>query len=90
MYACMRVFIFLMRESATIATTANIQLKVLRGFRKVSTNPGETRLVTISLTQQDFTIWDVTKHDWALVTGEFSFLIGSSSRDIRLKASYTI
>jgi len=64
--------------------------KVLRGFTKVQLAAGAKQTVTFSLTPKDFSIWDVTKHDWSLVWGDFTVLVGASSRDIRLQARVTI
>jgi beta-glucosidase len=62
----------------------------LKGFQKVFLNPGQTTTVTFNLTQQDLSIWDVGTHSWALQSGTFGVLVGASSRDIRLKGSFTV
>ena len=56
--------------------------KELRAFEKISLEPGESRKVTFSLGKRAFAYWNVTLHDWHVVSGEYEILIGKSSRDI--------
>lgn len=62
-------------------------IKELKGFKKVSLNPGESKTVKIELNEKDFSFWDENKKDWNAEPGEFEILIGSSSNDIRLKTT---
>jgi len=64
--------------------------KVLRGFQKVELDVGEEAQVTFFLNQTDFSIWDISSHDWKVVQGKFQVYVGSSSRDIRLNTSMTV
>ena len=61
----------------------------LRGFEKVYLEPGESRKVTFDLTRRDLSIWDVVAQQWRLQTGEFTFEVGSSSRDLALRECIT-
>ena len=63
--------------------------KQLKGFRKVQLSPGETKTVEIALLSRDVSTWDVGTHGWRRVSGHFEVLVGSSSRDIRLNATFT-
>ena len=56
----------------------------LRGFERVSLQPGETRQVTFSLKPEDLQILD-RNMNWTVEPGEFEVMIGASSQDIRLK-----
>lgn len=58
--------------------------KELKGFAKVDLAPGETKTVTFALDKRAFAFYDVKLKDWRVNTGEFSILVGASSRDIRL------
>ena len=60
----------------------------LRGFERVSLQPGETRQVTFSLKPEDLQILD-RNMNWTVEPGEFEVMIGSSSQDIRLKKTIT-
>ena len=57
---------------------------VLRGFERVSLNPGETKQVTFELTPEDLQLLDRNMR-WTVEPGEFEFMIGASSKDIKLK-----
>ena len=59
-------------------------LKELRGFEKVSLNPGESKTVAFTLTKRAFSYYNTEIHDWYAETGDYQILIGKSSRDIVL------
>lgn len=64
----------------------NTPPKVLRGFDKITLEPGETRHITFDLTRKDVSFWDVVAQDWNVPAGEFEVRVGLSSRDIRQTA----
>ena len=57
---------------------------VLRGFERVSLQPGESAEVTFVLTPEDLQLLDRDMR-WTVEPGEFELLVGSSSQDIRLR-----
>lgn len=58
--------------------------KQLKGFQRVSLEPGESKNVELSLDFDSFKLLD--KHyQWVVEPGEFRIMIGASSRDIRLE-----
>ena len=65
--------------------------KELKGFSKVSLQPGETQRVTVELDQRSFAYYDVNSRDWEVTPGTFEVLVGRSSKDIvlRSKLRYT-
>jgi beta-glucosidase len=64
--------------------------KELKGFVRVSLQPGETKQLTVLLDRRAFSYYDVAKHDWNAAPGEFGMLVGSSSIDIRLQGKYSL
>jgi beta-glucosidase len=64
--------------------------KELKGFAKVSLKPGESKMVEFMLDERSLAFYDPHKAAWVAEPGEFEVLIGSSSRDIRLKAKFTL
>jgi beta-glucosidase len=58
--------------------------KELKGFEKITLQPGEEKQVSIALTNDAFKYFDDNKHAWVLEPGTFDVLVGSSSRDIKL------
>jgi beta-glucosidase len=65
-------------------------LKELKGFRKVFLNAGEQQKVSIPLDRSGFAHYDPDKGGWLAEAGEFTILVGSSSRDIRLNGNFTL
>ena len=67
--------------------------RVLKRFVKSATlAPGESQAIVFEALDPgfDLAIWDEHTHGWRGVKGEFGVLIGSSSRDIRLKGRFVI
>ena len=65
-------------------------LKQLRGFRRVTLAPGETRAVTLQLAAKDLAYWDVAKHAWTVEAGPVELMLGPSSADADLKLRQTV
>ncbi|MEO1260184.1 MAG: glycoside hydrolase family 3 C-terminal domain-containing protein [Bacteroidota bacterium] len=59
--------------------------KELKAFQKLKLEPGASRNVTVQLDQEAFSFYDETKKQWVVEPGTFEILVGSSSRDIRLR-----
>jgi beta-glucosidase len=62
---------------------------VLRGYRKVGLDPGETLRITLPLTGRDLAIWDARHQRWSLEAGTYHVGIGASVADIRLTGRIT-
>jgi beta-glucosidase len=60
----------------------------LRGFRRVTLNPGQSTHVTLTLDARSFQTW--ANGAWASTTGTHTIAVGSSSRDIRLTGTVAI
>ena len=58
----------------------------LKGFAKVSLEPGEEKEVTIPFHNRSFAAWSIAENKWVVEAGTYEFRIGASSRDIRLTA----
>lgn len=65
-------------------------VKELKGFRKVSLKPGETKDVTFQITADALKYFDAYRHDWVSEPGDFEALIGASAGDIRTKVPFTL
>jgi beta-glucosidase len=61
----------------------------LRGFDRVSLQPGEQRTITFTVSRGDLQMLDANMK-WVVEPGAFRVLIGSSSKDIRLRGQLTV
>jgi beta-glucosidase len=58
----------------------------LKGFERVELKAGESKQVQFDLDRNALSYWSPEKKDWVADPGKFEVQVGSSSRDIRLKA----
>jgi beta-glucosidase len=65
-------------------------VKELKGFEKIQLKPGETKPVRIELDESALSFYDPSKKAWVAEPGAFEVLVGSSSRDIRLKERFEL
>jgi beta-glucosidase len=64
--------------------------KELKGFAKLELKAGESKSASIALKKDAFQYFDEQKEQWVLEPGRYEILVGSSSRDIRLKGSVDV
>jgi beta-glucosidase len=55
----------------------------LRGFRRITLQPGETQTVTFPLAARDVAYWDPEADAWAVEPGSVEVRVGASSEDVR-------
>ncbi|KAK6214287.1 hypothetical protein LQW54_004513 [Pestalotiopsis sp. IQ-011] len=58
-------------------------VRILRGFSKVQIEAGQSVDISFDLRRRDISYWDTDAGQWAIASGEYTFSIGASSRDIR-------
>ena len=58
-------------------------VKELKGFEKISLQPGEEKTVNFTLTKEELSYYDDKKHTWIAEPGKFKILIGASATDIK-------
>jgi beta-glucosidase len=66
--------------------------KVLRGFERVYLVAGESKTVTLALTQRDISYWNVIEQKWAVASGKYTVWISTSANnaDMKLESFFTI
>lgn len=62
----------------------------LRDFVKVELNPGETKHVALKLLRRAFAWYNAETATWEADNGKYEILVGSSSRDIRLRQEFEL
>jgi beta-glucosidase len=69
---------------AALPASAAEPPKRLVGWSKVQLNPGESREVSVTVDLKYLSIFDEAADGWKLVPGEYSFMVGGSSRALPL------
>jgi beta-glucosidase len=64
--------------------------KELKGFAKISLQPGESRKVLLPLDVRSFAYYDVASKRWRAEAGTYQVLIGESTEQIALKGTVTL
>ena len=62
----------------------------LRDFVKVELQPGETKHLTVKLSRRAFAWYNPENETWEADNGQYEILVGSSSRDIRLRQKFEL
>jgi len=69
-----------------IAPSVTRPAKELRGFQRVSFQPGEKKTITFAVPAQKLSFYDEKQHGFVVEPGKYEILIGASSADIRDRA----
>ncbi|KAH7316867.1 beta-glucosidase [Stachybotrys elegans] len=71
------------------SSDVDFPVRVLRGFNKLLLKKGEKKTVTFELTRRDLSYWSVELQNWVMLEeGEYTFAVGESSRDVKVKATW--
>lgn len=65
-------------------------LKELKGFSKVSLAPGETKVVSFSISKDALSFFDDTRHEWITEPGKFEVFIAASTTDIKSRLNFDL
>ena len=76
------VQLYVRDEVASVAPAS----KLLKGFQRVLINKGETKQVTLYLTERDLAVYSKEK-GWHVEPGEFTIMVGGSSENCALSAT---
>ena len=63
-----------------VVSSVTRPVKELKGFRKISLKPGESKTVTLPITPDSLAFYDINM-DYVVEPGEFEIMVGNSSRD---------
>ncbi|HXY77863.1 MAG TPA: glycoside hydrolase family 3 C-terminal domain-containing protein [Candidatus Acidoferrales bacterium] len=75
---------------ASLPAAAAEPPKQLVGWSKIKLDAGESKEVTIEVDRKYLSIFSVEQNGWQLVPGEYTFLVGGSSRDLPLKETVSL
>ena len=62
-----------------------IPIKQLKGFKRISIKKADRQIVELDVKKENLRYWEEKKSMFNTSKGEYIFMIGSSSDDIRLK-----
>ena len=65
-------------------------VKELKGFRKITLQPGQEQTVSFTIDRKALSFYDDTKQDWVAEPGAFEALVGASACDIRGKVAFEL
>ncbi len=65
-------------------------VKELKGFQKVTLNPGESCEVTFNIDNSMLSFYDDAKGEWRMEPGRFEAIIGASAGDIKSKVAFDV
>jgi beta-glucosidase len=65
-------------------------IQELKGFQRVELAREETKTVHFTIDRSALAFYSTAKKDWVTEPGQFDVLVGSSSRDIRMKGSFVL
>lgn len=72
-----------------VVSSVSTPAKLLRGFSRITLQPGETKTVTLNLDPESLSLLDENLKR-VVEPGTFEIMVGSSSRDIRLKGELEV
>jgi len=70
--------------------TARRPVKELKGFHRVSLEPGQIKRITFSLRVADLKYWDSASNSWKIDAGAVQLQVGPSAGNLPLKDSMTV
>lgn len=59
--------------------TAARPVRELKGFRRVTLKPGETRTLSFTLGDAELRYWNAAKRDWTIDASTFDVAVGNDS-----------
>ncbi|WP_299320601.1 glycoside hydrolase family 3 protein [uncultured Maribacter sp.] len=71
-------------------STVKRPIKKLIGFERIQVALDESTTVQFKVSENDLQYWDENSKQWTFENGEYQFMIGASSKDIRLQTSKTL
>ncbi|KAI1079844.1 putative beta-glucosidase D [Whalleya microplaca] len=69
---------------------ADEPVRQLRGFQKVTIQPGQSETVTFELKRRDLSVWDTEAQNWKVESGDYTFYVAASSRDFKAQTTLTV
>jgi beta-glucosidase len=62
----------------------------LKGFSRITLNPGQSGTVSFTVTAHDLASWSTSSNSWIAGAGNYQILVGDSSRNLPLAGTITL
>jgi beta-glucosidase len=62
----------------------------LRGFQRVTLNPGQAQTLTFTVSTHDLAYWNTGSNGWTTAAGAYQILVGDSSRNLAVSGTLTV
>ena len=72
-----------------IVSSTSKPVKELKGYERVSLEPGEKKTVKLKLLPEDLSLFD-RDMNFVVEPGTFEVMVGSSSNDLKLKGEFEV
>lgn len=72
------------------ADEVKLPLKQLKGFKRVHIKKGKSETITLTVPKSELRLWDQEQGKFQTPSGNYHFMVGSSSDDIRLEQTVTV
>lgn len=73
-----------------VNASIKVPINQLKRFQRITLSPGEHKTLTFKIPASEFSYYDTKTNDFKIESGEFEIQVGSSSKDIRLRKTFTI
>jgi beta-glucosidase len=73
-----------------VNASIKVPINQLKRFQRITLAPGENKTLTFKIPASEFSFYDTRTNDLKIDAGQWEIQVGSSSKDIRLKKTFTI
>ena len=77
-------------SSPSASTIVPMPFKQLRGFKRISLEPGQTKKVTLLLEPEELSIWSISDNSFRVEAGTYTVRVGGSSDNLHLSKTFEI
>jgi beta-glucosidase len=84
------IFVFTSYAASSRATMNPAPVKELKGFQRVTLEPGQAKRVTIPIRLSDLKYWDTSTESWQVERGTLNIQVGPNAGNLPLMASLPV
>lgn len=73
-----------------VDASIKVPINQLKRFQRITLTPGESKTLTFKIPASEFSFYNTSTNDLKVEPGKWEIQVGSSSKDLRLKNTFTI